>query len=346
MALPGASPAALRSRSGARGTGAARRSLSGPVAREVPAFPAEPAQLPAVPAPAPWGRRRLAASATILIDNEGNAQRPGPLGHMEDAALRGLVLETLAEREAGLQRHEDVSDGHTVTAFVGGGERDVTADEEPRLSAAYDHIRWRWDRVARALCGRNVGIRGGRWSCALPDGNTISVDVPMRVGVLRSHGQVPSRRKALVEMKYSPKSVRTATRRVAEKLDDLRAAAEGGTWRSGRRSGSSAAAPLIGGLAIADTAWRLLLWRVPSDPEAPLRPLRPLEGRVQKSGADRRRQPRKLRAGPGEIAAAARSAVQAALGVPMPAPHQSDSSDESDYTDLSTGPGSGASSEA
>ena len=264
---------------------------------------------------------------------------------MEDAALRGLVLETLAEREGGLQRHEDVSDEHTVTAFVGGEERDVTADEEPRLSAAYEHVQWRWDRVARALCGRNVGIRGGRWSCALPDGSTISVDVPMRVGVLRPHGQVPSRRKALVEMKYSPTSVRTATRRVTEKLDDLRAAAEGGTWRSGRRSGSSAAAPLIGGLAVADTAWRLLLWRVPSDPAAPLRPLRPLEGRVQKSGADRRRRPRTLRADPGEIAAAARSAVHAALGVPPPVP--SDESDSSeDYTDLSTGPGSGASSDS
>lgn len=271
---------------------------------------------------------------------------PGPLGHMDDPALRGLVLETLAEREGALQRHEAVSREHTVTAFVGGEERAVGVEEEPRVSAAYDHVQWRWDRVARALCGRNVGIRGGRWSCELPDGSMISVDVPMRIGVLRPHGQVPSRRKAIVEMKYSPKSVRTATRRAIEKLEDLRAAAEGGTWRSGLRSGSSARAPLIGGLAIADTAWRLLLWRVPSDPEAPLRPLRPMEGRVQKSGADRRRQPRELRASPGEIAAAARSAVQAALGVPMPVPRQSDSSSESDYTDLSTGPGSGASSQA
>jgi hypothetical protein len=272
--------------------------------------------------------------------------RPGPLGHMDEPALRGLVLETLAAREAAKDRREAVSDAHTVTAFVRGEERDVTADEEPRLAAAYGHLEWRFARVARALLGRNVSIRDARWSCCLPDGRLISVDLPLRVGVIRAHGRVPSRRKALVEMKYTASSLRTASRRVLEKLEDLRAAATGGLWRSGRRVDRSARAPLIGGLAIADTAWRLLLWRVPTDPDAPLRPLRPLEGRVQKSGADRRRQPRKLRAGPGEIAAAARSAVQAALGVPMPAPHQSDSSDESDYTDLSTGPGSGASSEA
>ena len=91
MALPGASPAALRSRSD-RGTGAARP-LSGPVAREVPAFPAEPAQLPAAPASAPPSRpppqpRNRASAARYLDVTHVRGSRPlfGRLG------LPGLVV--------------------------------------------------------------------------------------------------------------------------------------------------------------------------------------------------------------------------------------------------------------
>ena len=208
------------------------------------------------------------AEAEAALSAGGLLAAP-PLNDMTEPALEGLVAETIAwfiaRKERGLGGELPAG----VWAFVDGAPRLVGFDEEPRLLAAFAKILPLMLRVVKGLHKLGVCLRGARcWAYARRLGHR-SVDLRVRM-----HGgrRGVAGHRALLELKWSRKSVRPAKRECRKHFDDLRTLAQRGQWRGPHpRSGKQCKGRYVGGVAVAGSGWHFQLWKVPAAPATALK---------------------------------------------------------------------------
>lgn len=191
---------------------------------------------------------------------------PGPLADKTEQQLEGLVVETiawfLARKERGLDG--ELPDG--VWAFVDGAPRLVGFDEEPRLVAAFATMLPIIPKVFQALRRNGVHLRGARCSAYSRVTGFKSVDLRVRIfgEGLRGH-------RAIVEAKWTRKSVRSAKTECEKHFTTLRQLAQGGAWRGPHpRSGKRVKVRYVGGLAVSKSSWYFRLFKVPKPPRTVL----------------------------------------------------------------------------
>jgi hypothetical protein len=191
---------------------------------------------------------------------------PGPLADKTEPQLEGLVVETiawfLARKERGLDG--ELPDG--VWAFVDGAPRLVGFDEEPRLVAAFATMLPIIQKVFQALKRNGVHLRGARCSAYSRATGLKSIDLRVRIfgHGLRGH-------RAIVEVKWTRKTVRKAKNDCLAHFVTLRQLAQGGQWRGPHpRSGKGVKVRYVGGLAVSKSAWHFRLFKVPKLPRTAL----------------------------------------------------------------------------
>ena len=201
----------------------------------------------------------------MLADARGRVVRwgPGPLGHLDEAELDGLVAETVAKYYAQVERGLNPPAPTGVLAFLKGPdgrrvERTVGPDEEPRVTASLAKLSEVLGDAVAALRRRGVRLRGARcWARRRGKRGrgryTMSVDLRLRYG----------RYKALAELKWHETSLRPAKTRARAERRTLAKYARRGVWKGPHpRKGKSARAGLVGAVALARHAVYCRLWKV------------------------------------------------------------------------------------
>ncbi len=194
-----------------------------------------------------------------MVDGRGQpVARAGVLGGKTDEQVDGLAAETAAKYYAQLARGLSPPEPTEILVFVDGVERGVGPGEDARVTPALAKLLPIMGRVARGLRVRGVRLRGARCRCRYRadsgDSSTdLSVDLRVRF----------RRKKGIAELKWHELSLRPAKTRARAMKGELRRAAERGVWQGPHpRCGKSAAARLIGAVAVSRSGWWCRLWKV------------------------------------------------------------------------------------
>ncbi len=172
----------------------------------------------------------------------------------------GLALEAwlhhLARKERGIE--EDAPTSVRVKEQGAYVERDRTFDAF--IGRALDEVGPIARKVVAAIGTKGVRLRGARClGVRRGDRNWRCVDLRVRY----------RGRRALVEVKWSPKRLAKARRGALRELAKLRAL-RGGRWRGKHpRAGKRIQAPYVGALCVCQGAWRLELWEQSVDDDHP-----------------------------------------------------------------------------
>ena len=194
---------------------------------------------------------------------ERPAQPSSPLGDWGEPELEGLVAETIALHLARKERGKDERFPDKVWAFVGGVNRQLGPDEEPRLPAVFDKMKPRVCGLFKALEGIGVRLCGARCSAYSRSTGWKSVDLRVRLFGFGLRGH-----RAIVELKWSRSSVRAAKTACVAHLTHLRILAQRGEWRGPHpRCGKKVHVRYVGGLASSGRSWHFRLWKVPASPK-------------------------------------------------------------------------------